>query len=86
MAIKRAKESFSYWDKGGVPRDISAGTLIDTDKSSEMFKGREHLFEDLEVYMDRSTPSAVESATATPGEKRSFVPPSLRDKDEKGSK
>lgn len=78
MAIKRAKESFSFWDSKGVPRDVPAGTLIDTDKSPEVLKGREKLFEDVELYVDRTNDTSVkkvESATAEPGEKRSITTP-----------
>ncbi|MBA2951591.1 hypothetical protein [Streptomyces himalayensis] len=72
MAIKRCKSPFSVW-KNGVPRVITGGQLIeDTDP---VYKGHEHLFEDVETFMsekaERSAP--VEQATAAPGEKRAVA-------------
>jgi hypothetical protein len=68
MATLRCKEPFSA-DLGGVPRTIPAGALLDS--TDPIVKGREHLFESVDVYMDRRAPAAVEAATAAPGEKRS---------------
>lgn len=80
MAIMRCRESFCYWDANGVPHDVPAGTLIDTDKVT-FFEGRESLFETVEVYVDQQhkprtyTPPKTEAATAAPGEKREFKNP-----------
>lgn len=74
MAIMRCRESFSYWDDKGSPHDMPAGTLIESDRFSG-FRGREHLFEDVEVFVDmqekKKSGTRVESATQAPGEKRS---------------
>lgn len=70
MAIKRCKSPFSIW-KNGVPRVITGGQLIeDTDP---VYKGHEHLFEDVETFVSEKAERAavVEQATAAPGEKRS---------------
>lgn len=91
--MKRARESFCYWDDNGVPHDVPAGSLIDTTKVT-FFKGREHLFEDVEMFVDSQyksrdyrAPSKVEDATAEPGNPRDvsttpkpkFTPPATKD-------
>lgn len=85
MAIKRARESFAYWDSNGVPHDVPAGSLIDSDKAPQVYKGKEHLFEDVDVFVEQQEKKAegykaestkkMESATAAPGEKRSLTSP-----------
>lgn len=76
MSIVRAKESFTYWDKNGVPRDIVAGTLIDPATSPEAYKNRDHLFEPVELHVENKTPkTSVENASAEPGEKRTVTTP-----------
>lgn len=84
MGVMRARESFCWWDANGTPHDVPAGTLIDPERTN-CYEGREHLFEDAEVYVDQQevkkagykpeTRSTVESATAAPGEKRSLTSP-----------
>lgn len=89
MKIKRVRESFCYWDENSQPHDFTAGTIVDIEKTSG-YKGREHLFEDVEVYVDRvdtakaastqaDKPKAankpVEAATSEPGEKRDLSTP-----------
>lgn len=66
MATLRVKEPFAI-DVDGAPRVFTAGQLVDS--THPAVKGREHLFESLDVYMDRAKP---EQATAAPGEKRSL--------------
>ncbi|MGW6121500.1 hypothetical protein ACWFRF_20830 [Nocardia sp. NPDC055165] len=65
--ILRAREAFSYTDKSGVPRVVRPGDLVDSDDPD--VKGREHLFETVEVAANRAA-GAVEQTTAAPGEKR----------------
>lgn len=71
MATLRAREPFSYNDINGVPRNVSAGDLFDS--ADRNVKGRELLFEAVEVDIDRRRKAAagVEDATAEPGERRS---------------
>lgn len=70
MPIKRCKASFSV-SVNGVPRVITAGTLLDT--SDPVIKGREALFEDVDTYMSERAPQPVERATAEPGERRNLT-------------
>lgn len=72
MATLRAKEPFSFNDINGVPRNVSAGDLFDS--ADRNVKGREHLFEAVEVDVDRrrKATGGVEDATAEPGTKRSL--------------
>lgn len=65
MATLRVKEPFAV-DVKGAPRVLTAGQLVDS--ADPVVKGREHLFETLDTYMDRKAP---EQATAAPGERRS---------------
>jgi hypothetical protein len=76
MATLRCKEPFSA-DIDGVPRTIPGGALIDS--SDPIVKGREHLFETVDVYMAgrESKAAPVESASAAPGEKRSVRAPKV---------
>jgi hypothetical protein len=67
MAILRVRESF-FCNRDGLPRVYSAGELVDS--GDVVVKGREHLFEAVEATAERTTPPAVEQATAAPGEKR----------------
>lgn len=71
MTTLRAKEPFSFNDINGVPRNVSSGELFDS--ADRNVKGREHLFEAVEVDIDRrrKATAGVEDATAEPGEKRS---------------
>lgn len=75
MPIVRARESFSYWDDRGIPRDVPAGTLIDPEKSPEAYKGRVHLFEPVELHVEGKSSRPVESATSEPGERRTVTTP-----------
>lgn len=62
----RALTSFTVAAKKGVAgpgRSINEGDVLNA--SDPAVKGREHLFQPLEDYLD-----AVEQATAAPGEKR----------------
>ncbi|QRZ05896.1 hypothetical protein [Mycolicibacterium austroafricanum] len=52
-----------------MPRVIRPGDLFD--KTDPCVKGREHLFEPVEVNAERRR-STVEDASAAPGEKRSL--------------
>ncbi len=65
--ILRAREAFSYTDNRGIPRIVRPGDLVDD--ADPGVKGREHLFEPVEVAAARAT-AVVEQATAAPGEKR----------------
>ncbi|RBO82073.1 hypothetical protein [Nocardia puris] len=65
--ILRAREAFSYTDHHGVPRIVRPGDLVED--SDPGVKGREHLYEPVEVAAARSS-AVVEQATAAPGEKR----------------
>lgn len=69
MATLRCKEPFSA-DIKGVAHVISAGQLLDS--RHPIVKGREHLFEPVEAFMERRT-AQVEQATAEPGVKRSAL-------------
>jgi|ERR1044071_8120469 hypothetical protein len=75
MATKRVKESFCYWDSNSVPHDVPAGSLIDTDRVT-FYKGREHLFEDVETFVDSQykpreyKATKVEDTSADPGTAR----------------
>ncbi|MGW0821830.1 hypothetical protein [Streptomyces sp. NPDC002845] len=68
MAIKRCRSSFAA-TVGGVPRVMRAGALVNDD--DPVLKGREHLFEDVETYVQDRT--RVEEATAEPGARRSLT-------------
>ena len=71
MTTLRAREPFSFNDINGVPRAVSAGDLFDS--ADRNVKGREHLFEPVEVDIDRRRKAtSVEDATAEPGAKRSL--------------
>lgn len=80
MTIKRVKEPFALGGKDGAHRIFNVGDLVDTSDSA--YKGREHLFEDLELAVGRKAepqtsithPSHVERATAEPEEKREVRP------------
>ncbi len=63
MKIKRVRESFCYWDDKGNPHDFTAGTIVDIERTSG-YKGREHLFEDVEVYVDRVEEQKSNAASA----------------------
>jgi hypothetical protein len=69
MATLRCKEPFAA-DIKGVPRVVPAGALVDS--NDPVVKGREHLFEPVDAFMERRT-ADVEQATAAPGEKRSIA-------------
>jgi hypothetical protein len=71
MATLRAREPFSFNDINGVPQIVAAGDLFDS--ADRNIKGREHLFEAVEVNVDRRRKAtSVEDATAEPGAKRSL--------------
>jgi hypothetical protein len=75
--IHRCKSPFSTRVKG-MPRVVAAGELVDD--SDPVFKGREHLFESVDVYVERVDKKrvsnvTVESATANPGEVRQVTKP-----------
>lgn len=72
MPIFRAKQPFAYTDATGVPRTVRAGDLFDS--GDACLKGRDHLFEPVEVGAERRR-ATVEDATAAPGEKRSISAP-----------
>lgn len=70
MAVYRAREAFAFTDKQGVPRVVTAGHLMSDDDPN--FKGKEKLFEPVEVAAARA--AGVEEATAEPGALRSIIP------------
>lgn len=80
MTIKRVREPFAVATEDGAHKIFAAGDLVDT--SDPAFKGREHLFEDLGVAVERKSEpqtsathaSAVERATAEPEERREIRP------------
>jgi hypothetical protein len=81
MAIMRVREPFAIADVDGAHRLFSAGDLVDTSDSA--YIGREHLFEELTVAVERKgtaltsadhPSTVVERATAEPGEKRDVRP------------
>lgn len=79
MAVFRAREAFAYTDKQGVPRVIRPGDLVSSDDPN--FKGKEHLFETVEVAAARAAgveTATVETTTAEPGERRSLSTPSRK--------
>lgn len=88
MTIKRVKEPFAIAGSDGAHRIFSAGDLVDSTDSA--YTGREHLFEDLGVAVDRKAEtqtsathaSNVERASAEPEEKRDVRPwlPGRKDK------
>lgn len=89
MTIKRVKAPFAIGGEGGSHRVFSAGDLVDT--SDEAYKGREHLFEDLDLAVTRKAEpqtsvthaSHVERTTADPEDKRDVRPWMPAKKDDK---
>lgn len=73
MAIKRCKASFAA-AVHGVPRVMAVGTLVKDD--DPILKGREHLFEDAEAYVQERT--RVEDTSAAPGRRRSLTRPAKK--------
>jgi len=71
MAIKRCTASFAAI-VNGAPRVVQTGALVDS--RDPILKGREAHFEDVDTYVARRH-SAVEAATAAPGEQRTITPP-----------
>lgn len=71
MAVYRAREAFAYTDKQGTPRAISPGYLMSDDDPN--FKGKEKLFEPVEVAAARA--AGIEETTAEPGALRSLSVP-----------
>lgn len=67
--VWRVKEAYSF-DEGGVPITVRAGTLLGDDDPRA--KGREQYLERAE---DAATRTAVETASAAPGEQRSVTRP-----------
>lgn len=67
MATLRVKSAFAC-SYHGVEEVFAVDRLVDS--SDPVVKGREHLFETVEVTASRQ--SGVEAATAAPGEKRSL--------------
>ena len=63
MAVLRATQPFAYTDHTGVPRVVRVGDLFD--ESDPCVAKRLSLFEPVETAATR-----VESATASPGERR----------------
>jgi hypothetical protein len=74
MTLYSANQAFTFTGKDGVPRPFNKGVLMDD--SDPDFKGRESLFEPVEVAAARPAKQAsglggVEEATAEPNAKRS---------------
>lgn len=65
--IYRATEPFAYTDKQGVPRSVCVGDLMSGDDPN--FKGKEGLYELVQVAAARA--SKTETTSAGPGESRS---------------
>lgn len=74
MAVLRVREAFACHYRG-VDEVFPPGRLVDS--GDPVVKGREHLFESVEVAASRESRAplggVVESATAAPGEKRSVA-------------
>ena len=70
MAVLRCIAPFAYSERNGVQRVLSAGDVVDS--TDPAIKGRESMFEPVEVTAERVTGIAVEQATSAPGEKRSY--------------
>lgn len=68
MAIVRATEPFSYTDDAGVPRIVNPGQLFDA--ADPCVVKRPNLFESVEVAVTRNAATAIETASAAPGESR----------------
>jgi hypothetical protein len=66
--VLRVKEAFSYDDPQGMPITMRVGVLLD-DKDPRV-RGHERYLEPAADAAARTTTSAVETATAVPGEKR----------------
>lgn len=83
MALYSANQAFTFTSKNGVPRVITKGVLMDD--SDPDFKGRESLFERVEVAAERPAKQAsgrgVEEATAEPNTKRSISTVSAKHED-----
>jgi hypothetical protein len=83
MTIMRVKEPFAIAAEDGAHRLFAAGDLVDTSDSA--YIGHEHLFEELNVAVERkgtaptsadhpAATTTVERATAEPGELREIRP------------
>lgn len=76
MAVYRCKSPFAV-HVDGRHRVISGGALVDD--SDPVFKGREHLFERADEFVERVSRDrvdrVVEAATAEPGELRQVSKP-----------
>lgn len=73
--VWRVKEAYSF-DQGGVPVTVRAGTLLGDDDPRA--QGRERYLERAEDAATRTaapTGAALETATATPGVRRSITRP-----------
>lgn len=64
MAIYRVREPFAFDQSDGVQRVMRPGDLVD--ENDPAYKGREALFETVEV----ATTRALEVTSAAPGERR----------------
>lgn len=73
MAIKRSRKAYAVPVNGRV-RVVTAGTLMD--EEDPRYRKDAGRFEDVDNYVDRTTPapSRVEAATAEPGERRTVAP------------
>lgn len=68
---KRCKSSFAASVRG-VPRVMKVGSLVNDD--DPVLKGREHLFEDVDTYVQERA-ARVEDASAAPGRRRGLTRP-----------
>lgn len=73
MAVLRCRESYAFDTPQGVSRVIRVGDLLDSDDPD--VRGREHLFEAVEVASARLRGTTSETATAAPGEARRLSRP-----------
>lgn len=74
MKIMRVREPFTY-DENGQPVSFAAGDLVDVE-TVDGYKGREHLFEDVSVYVGRRVKKnapVIETATRKPDSPRAVT-------------
>lgn len=79
--VYRVKEAFSFDDPQGVPHVLRVGALLE--ENDPKVRGHEQFLEPAEKAAQRTAVSAVETATAAPGERRDLDDvPALRQRAE----